>query len=162
MAIAGNLEILRRCRWWIVGAGIALLSAAGLVPGYAFTSLSMVGVVSWTVAFCVLFFVCDRMRFDGEGVFARILSKMATLSFLAFLFHHQLLYLVQRHGKLVGNGDCLVWLVLADFVVAYFLAYLCSSPVVAIKALAFDSLKPKRAPGAPPFGHICAPAERMR
>lgn len=130
------LFLRRRFRRYAVAALLSLACVAIHLsffdgPWFAFTPC---GILVSVAAFTGLCFVLDTIRFGP--VFSGLLASLGKASYLAFLYHHRIVFLFIHPGEGMDNLQ-LTYNMLLVVVLSYALAFLSMRPAKALERLVF-------------------------
>lgn len=134
--MAFTLYVLRRPRFHtalaIVGVGYLLLR---VLLGFDLLGFSVGGFISQVGIFLVASALVRRVPLAPSQ--QTVIGFLAKHAFMAFLFHHQVLWLMKEKMTLQCNPAFAVYMVLSVSVISYLLAYLFYGPAAALQKAVF-------------------------
>ncbi len=101
-------------------------------------SISFLGVSFWTTVFVVSAGLVELI--PRVQAIADMASKFSALAFLAFLYHHQILYVLRRSAHWQGNFETLLYLSISDMALSLVAAHFSLRCVNKIRMSMFDPL----------------------
>ena len=136
LGIFFTLYVLRRRRLHalLAAAGVAYI-AVFIALGHDVFEFTTTGFLSMFCVFLVLTYLLPFVPFAESQ--RSIISFFAKYSFMAFLFHHQVLFVMKTKMALRCAPEYVVYMAVSSFVLSYLLAYVFYRPAECLKRAVF-------------------------